>query len=200
LRDSEQRFRAIVETSLPGKVVHRRFRPLFANPAAAGLFGFASPEALIAAGDILALLADESRQDPEAAWKALHDGQSYIGRRTLRRVAGEPFRAEVFMRCLDWDGEPAAVMAVVDVSREERTQRELRDAQILAESAARAKTRYLAGASHDMRTPLHGAMGRLQLLTQARLGVREGALAHWRTGARSAGIVRALAAPYRRYP
>jgi homospermidine synthase len=31
-------------------------------------------------------------------------------------------------------------------------------------------------------------------------GLREGALAHWRTGARSAGIVRALAAPYRRYP
>jgi two-component system, sensor histidine kinase len=69
------------------------------------------------------------------------------------------------------------VMAVADVSLEERTQRELRVAQILAESAARAKTRFLAGASHDMRTPLHGAMSRLQLLTQARLGVREGALA-----------------------
>lgn len=177
LRDSEQRFRAIVETSLQGKIVHRRFRPFFANPAAASLFGYATPEALIASGDILALLDDDSRQDPETAWRKLRDGHSIIGRRTLRRANGEPFRAEVFTRGLDWDGEVAAVMAVVDVSREERAMRDLRDAQILAESAARAKTRFLAGASHDMRTPLHGAMGRLQLLTNARLSVREGTLA-----------------------
>jgi signal transduction histidine kinase len=177
LRDSEQRCCAIRETSLRGKIVHRRFRPFFANPVAANRFGYASLEPLLGASAVLAVLNDDSRQAPESAWRRLRGGQSVVGRRTLRRVTGEPLRADVFVCCLDWHGEPGAAIAVADVAREERTQRAQpaqRDAQILAESAARAKKRFLAGASHDMRTPLHGAMGRLREPSQARPVVREG--------------------------
>lgn len=145
LRDSEQRCRAIRETSLRGKIVHRRFRPFFANPVAANRFGYASLEPLLGANAVLAVLNDDSRQAPESAWRRLRGGQSVVGRRTLRRVTGEPLRADVFVCCLDWHGEPGAAIAVADVAREERAQRAQpaqRDAQILAESAARAKKRF----------------------------------------------------------
>ena len=41
---------------------------------------------------------------------------------------------------------------------------ELRDARRLAEEANQAKTRFLAGMSHEMRTPLNGILGYAQLL------------------------------------
>jgi signal transduction histidine kinase len=55
------------------------------------------------------------------------------------------------------------VLAMVDVTAQ-RLARHLRDAKESAEAASRGKTAFLSRMSHDLRTPLAGVMGWLQLL------------------------------------
>ena len=56
LRASEARFRALVEGSIQGVLVHRHFRPLFLNPAYAALFGHTLEE-IMAMDSVLELFA-----------------------------------------------------------------------------------------------------------------------------------------------
>jgi hypothetical protein len=169
LQESERRLRVLMETSIQAKVVHRRFRPLFVNAAFAEMFGFRDHEDALARETIVDLLDDDVRHNPDLAWTRLLGAVVQRQRRTLHRRDGSTFRAEVLARMASWDGEESCVMAIIDVTREERASRELKDAQIVAEAAARAKTRFLSAASHELRTPLHAAMGRLQLMQNEKL-------------------------------
>ncbi len=164
LMNSERRFQAIAETSLQGKLVHRRFKPLYANTAFAYLCGCDRAEDILARDTVLDLMDEETRAAPDAAWVRLLHGPTFYGRRTLLRRDGSPYTGDLYARAVHWDGEPAIALAVVDVTEEERAQQALRDAQAQAEAAARAKRRFLAAASHELRTPLHGALGRLEVL------------------------------------
>ena len=49
-------FRHLADGLPQGLLVHRGGRPLYANPAAARVFGFADPDALIATGSLETLL------------------------------------------------------------------------------------------------------------------------------------------------
>jgi PAS domain S-box-containing protein len=165
LRESEQRLRSLVETSLQGKLVFRPGEFLFANSMAATLLGYPKTESLLASRDALQQLT-RIAHEPDGGAGRLAGGQAITGRRTLTRADGTQMRAEIIARMMHWEGKPACVLAFIDVSKEERALRELILMQTEAEAAARAKERFLSAASHDLRTPLHAAMGRLQLLAQ----------------------------------
>ena len=51
-----------------------------------------------------------------------------------------------------------------EISAHEATDRALQDAKDLAEAANRAKSRYLGGISHELRSPLNSILGYAQLL------------------------------------
>jgi CheY-like chemotaxis protein len=85
-----------------------------------------------------------------------------------------PASGEFLSRPAHWDGAEAVVWGVADVTPVERAER---DALNQAEAAARAKRRFMAAASHQLRTPLHVALGRLQILTQRSLSPEDADLA-----------------------
>ena len=79
-----------------------------------------------------------------------------------------------------------------DISDQKRTEEHLRQAKAEAEAASRAKSEFLANISHEVRTPLNGVLGMLQLLETASLTDEE---AHYVATALSCGrgLVRVLA-------
>lgn len=56
-----------------------------------------------------------------------------------------------------------------DVTDRERTRQYLEDARLKAEESARLKSGFLASMSHEVRTPLHGVSGALQLVNKTPL-------------------------------
>jgi PAS domain S-box-containing protein len=84
----------------------------------------------------------------------------------IRDASGQP-RYAVFNKTayLSMEGESKGILGViVDISERRQAERALAAAKREADTANRAKEEFLANLSHEVRTPLHGVQGMLQLL------------------------------------
>lgn len=161
LAQSEQRYRALVETSQDGVLVHRDFNLLYVNPAAARLVGYESSGQLMAVGSVLALLPPEERALAHERMAARQrdeqverDYDMEVLHRDGRRIT---LRALVSM--VEWDGEPAWQVAVTDAS--ERVEADERAAQ-----ARRLESigKLTGGIAHDFNNLLAVVLGNLELV------------------------------------
>lgn len=67
-------------------------------------------------------------------------------------------------------GEITEIMAVeVDISKQKKTENDLLNAKLEAESSVRAKEQFLANMSHEIRTPMNAILGMSQLLADTRI-------------------------------
>ena len=124
-------FRSLVETSIQGIIVHRDWRILFANRAAAQTLGYASIAELTRVGSILRLISEDDRARIEGYRDARLRGEPAPERYQARLLHknGTAIRVELLARVLDWQGESAIHAAFVDISDSVRTQQLLRDSE-----------------------------------------------------------------------
>jgi PAS domain S-box-containing protein len=162
---SEQRFQALAEVSLQGKLVHRRFKPLFANGALALLAGLGGSADVIQQPDILGLLDEETRADPERAWQIAQRGP-FAGRRLYRRHDGTLYPAELYSRPIVWNGGPAVALAIIDVSAEETAQDALRLALARAEDSERQRRHFIDATRRVLEGPAATLQERLDMLVR----------------------------------
>jgi PAS domain S-box-containing protein len=133
LRESEARFRGLIEQTKLPILVHRDFKPLFANEAYAQLFGFGSREAAQAQPDLRATMLPEDRPERVETYRRQVIGAQFADPLTRRALGqdGREFWVQVIGSEIAWEGEPAIVVFYQDVTRRIQAQQELRESQRL---------------------------------------------------------------------
>jgi PAS domain S-box-containing protein len=173
LRLAEARYRSIFANSLDGIFqTTPEGRILIANPAAARIFGYDSPEEVIRTvkdltGDLYA--------DPERRidFKQLMFDNGFVkdfecrAYKKDRSVIDVSINAQVIR---DKGGNALYYEGVLEDITEKKRVKDLKIAKEVAEAATKSKSEFLANMSHEIRTPMNAILGFSQILNEGYYG------------------------------
>lgn len=178
LRASEARFRDLAVGSIQGIVVlDQKSKPLFANAAAAAIFGYDDPEEILSLTSFDAILALHERAQINEYRKTGIDGirtpASFLFEGVHRD--GSRIWLQNITRMIEWDGKPAVQATLIDITERRQTEKALqsRDARLqqLQSELLRVNRVATIGAlssalTHELKQPLAAATFYMQAIGQ----------------------------------
>ena len=141
LRDSEERFRNLIEGSLQGILIHRDSKPLFINEACVKMFGYGSTEEIMQNENLFEFVSPQSQKKIRKLQEARLRGEkapTFFEMEGLHNN-GKPLWLDTSTRMVNWDGAPAMQTTVIDITERK-----------LAEQAVRAKSAMLQATLENM--------------------------------------------------
>ena len=165
LRRSEEQMRAAVEGSAQAVVVRTENKILYTNDAFARLIGYENAEEMMKDDWVFAYGAihpDDRQYVLEQANSRLDAPMGDIARyefRLIRKRDGKIVWIDVAATKIMWDGQPASLAWMIDITARKAMEEELRTRKDEAELANRSKSEFLANMSHELRTPLNAIIG-----------------------------------------
>ena len=174
LRESEKRYRQIVETANEGIwVLNANGQTSFVNPRVLQMLGYARDEILNQS--LFDFLDKSDREIKEITTHKIFSLQQDMTEsydlQFCRKDGSKLWAIVSFSSIFDGNSQHIGTLVMItDISDRKRVEIELAAAKHLAEVANRTKSHFLANMSHELRTPLNGILGSVRLL-QSHLNV-----------------------------
>jgi PAS domain S-box-containing protein len=170
---ARRRFEAAISSSLDAVlVVDSNGHIIEFNGAAQTVFGFSRDQVL--GKDMVELIVPPHLRDAhrDGMQRFLRTGDKRVidaGRVRLEglRKSGEIFPVELSISMSKAHGEMVFVSYVRDITKELEAEQELKEALEKAQLGEKTKSNLLTVMSHEMRTPLNGILGSLELIDQS---------------------------------
>ena len=175
LRRSREKYHNIFENSIMG--IYQSIpggRYLSVNTAFARLFGYESPEELIASVTDIGHQFYANPQDRDRAIKTLLE-QGFLEGYELevKRKDGTQFWVSMNTMIVQDENGTHYDGTVEDITKRKRAEEMLRAAKEAAEAATNTKSEFLANMSHEIRTPMNAVIGMTGLLINENLNAEQ---------------------------
>jgi PAS domain S-box-containing protein len=160
LRESEERFRVLVQNSPDAVVVQVDEKFVFANPAAAKIFGTESAETLLGT-NVLERFESSQRETIANAIKNVVEHSTPISSRATKilRFDNQPVTVELSCATIRYEDRKAVLAAIRDVTERSKLEDQLRQAQRME-----AVGRLAGGVAHDFNNLLTVILSTCNLL------------------------------------
>ncbi len=169
LQESEKKFRDVIEQSNDGIYVLQGDRFVFINHRFTEITGFVLEEISSKDFDFNTLVAEEGLHVLEKREELRKQGEEIPSRYIFKAIRkdGQKRDMEVSVTLVDWQGKPATLGVVNDVTKRIQTQLKLEKALEDAKQGIKVKSQFMANMSHEIRTPLNTILGFTDLIEES---------------------------------